>query len=219
MPEQSGYIYSSQCMRLRDLAAQCDLKIKQTKENQESFRNLTAQIEQYTKLSGSMTAVMAKIKPWMESLQRYNAQKKTESLLSINSALSVASLVVPSSMKGIKFVIDGGEAWLENEEGMDVEGVEGSGYKGVVSTYLRTIILKANTNVLQFLLLDEPLSKLATENSATFSTYIPILAEGMQIIWIEHKREVFSGLENKVVYNFFKDDRGCTLALKEEGSV
>lgn len=217
MSEGTGYIYSGQCMRLRDLAAQCDLKIQQTKENQQKFLTLEGQTTSYTNLKNTMTAVMAKIKPWMDSLQKYNAKKKQEALTSINSALSVASLVVPSSMKGIRLAIEGKEAWLENEDGMDVDRIEGSGYKGVVSTYLRDIILKANPSILQFIILDEPLAKLGTENSATFSTYIPLLAQGMQLIWIEHKKEVFSNLENKTVYTFFKDDRGCTQALKEEG--
>lgn len=212
---ESGHIYSSQCIKLRDIASQCKLKIKQTQENQQSFQSLEGQIETYTQMVDSMTYLMGKIKPWMSDLEDYNAKKKADSLLAINSALSVANFVVPSSMKGIRFRIEGKEAWLENEAGMDADRLEGSGYKGTVSVYLRNVVLKANPSLLQFMILDEPLAKLSPESSAIFSTYIPILAENMQIIWIEHKKEVFSSVDNKSLYSFFKDDMGHTIALKE----
>ena len=59
MSEGTGYIYSGQCMRLRDLAAQCDLKIQQTKENQQKFLTLEGQITSFTNLKNTMTAVMS----------------------------------------------------------------------------------------------------------------------------------------------------------------
>lgn len=216
MSEEYGNIYSTECLGYRDTASRCRLKIEQTRENQSRFTALEAQIDNYTALADSMTLLIGTIKPWMTDLLEYNAQKKKDSLLSINSALSVANFVVPSSMKGIKFKIEGKEAWLENEEGMDADRLEGSGYKGTVSVYLRNVVLRANPALLQFMILDEPLAKLSPESSAIFSTYIPLLAENMQIIWVEHKKEVFSNVENKVVYTFFKDDKEHTLALKEE---
>lgn len=212
---ESGYVYSSQCMKLRDIASQCKLKIGQTQENQVRFTKLEGQIESFGGLVESLTYLMGKLKPWMDDLIDYNAQKKADSLLSINSALSVANFVVPSSMKGIRFKIEGKEAWLENEQGMDADRLEGSGYKGTVSVYLRDVVLRANPSLLQFMILDEPLAKLSPESSAIFSTYIPMLAEKMQIIWIEHKKEVFSSVDGKAVYTFFKDDQEHTLALKE----
>ena len=213
---ESGNSYSAQCLAYRQIAAPCDLKVQQTKENQKKFLSLEAQIETYSGLVDSMEQVLQKIKPWMVDLLEYNAQKKKDALVAINTALSVANYIVPSSMSGIKFRVEGKEAWLENSAGVDVDRVEGSGYKGVVSVYLRDVIVRSNPSILQFMILDEPLSKLASENAAILSTYVPLLAENMQIIWIEHKKEVFANVEDKVVYNFFKDDQGHTICLREE---
>lgn len=202
-------------MKYRNVVAESEFKIKQTQDNTQKLAGINSSIELYKGLISDLDVTLATIKPWIADIQEFNAAKKHESLLAINSALSVASCVVPSSMKGIVFKIEGKEAWLENEDGMDVDRLEGSGYKGVVSIYLRNIILKANTDLLQFMILDEPLSKLSVESSAILSSYIPLMAKDMQIIWIEHKKEVFQNVEDKVVYNFFKDDNNHTIATRE----
>lgn len=215
MSGESGYIYSDECVKLHKLAATYEVRIEETLRNKDKAHSLDAQIEENGRLVEGLEIVRRRIKPWMDDLLEYNAQKKKEALLSINTALSVANFIVPSSMKGIRFKIEGKEAWIENEAGMDVHRTEGSGYKGVVSAYLRSVVLKSNPDLLQFIIFDEPLAKLSTENSVTFSNYLPILAENMQLIWIEQKKEVFANVDNKVVYTFFKDDTGHTLALKE----
>lgn len=112
---ESGNSYSAQCLAYRQIAAQCDLKVQQTKENQKKFLSLEAQIETYSGLVDSMEQVLQKIKPWMIDLLEYNAQKKKDALVAINTALSVANYIVPSSMSGIKFRIEGKEAWLETQ--------------------------------------------------------------------------------------------------------
>ena len=99
MPQEYGNIYSTECLGYRDTASRCRLKIEQTRENQSRFTALETQIENYTALADSMTLLIGTIKPWLNDLLEYNAQKKKDSLLSINSALSVANFVVPSSMK------------------------------------------------------------------------------------------------------------------------
>ena len=146
---ESGNSYSAQCLAYRQIAAQCDLKVQQTKENQKKFLSLEAQIETYSGLVDSMEQVLQKIKPWMVDLLEYNAQKKKDALVAINTALSVANYIVPSSMSGIKFRVEGKEAWLENSAGVDVDRVEGSGYKGVVSVYLRDVIVRSNPSILR----------------------------------------------------------------------
>lgn len=216
MPGEYGSIYSSQCMKLREIAATSKVKMEQTEENKKRFNSLNSQIENYQSVISSLTQVIAKVKPWIADIEEYNAQRKKDALISINSALSVANFVVPASMKGIHFEIDGREAWLENSDGMDADRLEGSGYKGTVSVYLRNAVLRSNPELLQFMLLDEPLSKLSVESSAILSTYVPLLVDNMQIIWIEHKKEVFANVDKKTVYNFFKDDNGFTMAIREE---
>lgn len=216
MPGESGYIYSNKCLKLRELAQRCKFRMDVTAENEAKAHTLDSEIEMAETMLKAIDEVRNKIKPWMDDLLEYNAQKKRESLLAINTALSVANFIVPSSMKGIRFRIEGKEAWIENEAGMDVDRIEGSGYKGVVSAYLRTVMMKANPELEQFIVFDEPLAKLSPENSAIFSNYVPLLADKLQLIWIEQKKEVFSNVDNKTVYTFFKDDTGHTLALKED---
>lgn len=216
MPEEYGNIYRNQCLKLREVAARSRSRVEHTLENRKKFVSLEKQIEDCNAIIETMTLVMAKTKKWFEDIDDYNAQRKKDALMAINSALSVAGVVVPASMKGIHFTIDGRDAWLETEEKMDVDRVEGSGYKGTVSTYLRNIVLKANPDLLQFLILDEPLTKLSEESSAIFSTYVPLLADKMQIIWIEHKKEVFANVENKWVYRFYKDENDYTMVMREE---
>lgn len=123
-----------------------------------------------------MEQVLQKIKPWMIDLLEYNAQKKKDALVAINTALSVANYIVPSSMSGIKFRIEGKEAWLENSAGVDVDRVEGSGYKGVVSVYLRDVIVRSNPSILQFMILDEPLSKLAVRERSYLIDICPVIS-------------------------------------------
>lgn len=216
MPEEYGNIYSTQCAQLREIAARSKIRIETTEENRKKFTSLEEQIKVNQDTVATMTSIMAMLKPWISDLEEYNAQKKRDALLAINSALSVANFVVPASMKGIQFKIEGKEAWLENEDGLDADRLEGSGYKGTVSVYLRNVVLRANPDLLQFMLLDEPLAKLSVESSAIFSTYVPLLAENMQIIWIEHKKEVFANTPNKYVYTFNVNDSGYTTVLRED---
>ena len=84
---ESGNSYFAQCLAYRQIAAQCDLKVQQTKENQKKFLSLEAQIETYSGLVDSMEQVLQKIKPWMIDLLEYNAQKKKDALVAINTAL------------------------------------------------------------------------------------------------------------------------------------
>lgn len=216
MSDEYGDIYSAQCASLREIAARSKFRIETTEENKKKFTSLESQIEVNQNMVQTLTAIMTKIKPWINDLEEYNAKKKQDALLAINSALAVANFVVPASMKGIKFRIEGKEAWLENEEGMDADRLEGSGYKGTVSVYLRNVVLRSNPDLLQFMMLDEPLSKLHVESAAIFSTYVPLLAENMQIIWIEHKKEVFANTPNKYVYTFHVNDEDFTTVLREE---
>lgn len=215
MSAEYGNIYSTQCAKLREVAARSKVRIETTQENQQKYTSLSEQIELNQANIKTMTAIMGMVKPWISDLEEYNAAKKADALKAINSALAVASFVVPASMKGIRFKIEGREAWLENEKGMDVDRIEGSGYKGTVSVYLRNIVLRANPDLLQFMILDEPLSKLHVESAAIFSTYVPLLAENMQIIWIEHKKEVFENTPNKYVYTFHVNDDNYTTVLRE----
>lgn len=67
------------------------------------------------------------------------------------------------------------------------------------------------------MILDEPLSKLASENAAILSTYVPLLA-GEYADYLDRsiRKRCFANVEDKVVYNFFKDDQGHTICLREE---
>lgn len=216
MHGKSGYIYSDKSIELLQIASKCDLKISQTIEDQKKFTSLEAQITDNASMIQLMNTCLGRIKPWIKDLRNYNAQKRKDALYNINSALAVAKAVVPAAMTDVTLKMVENEAWLETSGGLLVDKAEGSGYKGVVSPYLRAIVLRACHQFMQFMILDEPLAKLSPESSATLSTYMPLLVSDMQVIWIEQKPEAFIGIQDKTVYQFFKDDIHGTIVTKLE---
>ena len=70
-----------------------------------------------------------------------------------------------------------GEAWFETQDGIDVSRLEGSGFRSILSVMMRSVVLRANPQFLQTLVLDEIFAKLSVENSATLSSYLPVLAQ------------------------------------------
>ena len=103
------------------------------------------------------------------------------------SAMRAAAFIVPSCDDTIIPRCEDGEAWFETQDGIDVSRLEGSGFRSILSVLMRAVVLRANPQFLQTLVLDEIFAKLSVENSATLSSYLPILAQDMQIISIEQK--------------------------------
>ena len=73
------------------------------------------------------------------------------------------------------------------------------------SAFLRAVVLGANPDNLQTLLLDEVFSLVSIPNSSTLSLYLNILTQDFQIISIEQKPQVYSNIDC-VMYTFTKDN-------------
>ena len=159
-------------------------------------------------------ATNAKLKHCIADIVDYLGEKKKSGNMAVNAALLSARNVVPDSMEGIHLIVDGDEAWLESNEGLLMERMEGGGYRATCSLFMRKIALSSAPETMQFMILDELLAKLSQESSATLSQYLPILARDSQIIVIEQKSEVYSQL-NCQRYHFFLAE-GQTIVKKEE---
>lgn len=140
----------------------------------------------------------------LEAITNYADERRRDSNTAVVTAMRAASYIVPSCDHTIIPRCEDGEAWFETQDGIDVSRLEGAGFRSILSVLMRSVVLRANPQFLQTLVLDEIFSKLSVENSATLSTYLPILAQDMQVISIEQKPEVFAN-NSHTAYKFFLD--------------
>ena len=63
MSGEFGYIYSHECMMLREAAARCKERIRQTEDNKQKAVSLDNQIEENSILARDMDSVRQKVKP------------------------------------------------------------------------------------------------------------------------------------------------------------
>lgn len=198
---------------MRDEISKCDLRIKQTEENTKKLSNMQGIRESSIASVKYCETVIESLKPCVKDIQEYITDKRKKSHSALNNALRVAAEIIPASMRGIKFEMEGDEAWLQAPNGAYVDRSEGSGYKGTTSVFLRSVVLSANPDKLQTLFLDEPLAKLSDERTALLSTYLPKMVENQQVILIEQKKEIYANADC-TLYGFFKSD-GFTSIVKE----
>lgn len=202
-------MYSDIVKRLRAEAAKAELRIKTTEENLEKAKKLSDYMESCTESINACKYVLERIDPLIADLQKYLTEKADTGKAAINHALAIAGDIIPDSMRGVQFQIEGDTAWLEVED-MSVDNVEGSGYKGVASMFIQAEIVKQTPNILQTVIFDEPLAEVSVSNSMSVSACLPYMCDGLQIILIEQKPEVFVNFDH-VVFNFFKDEDGVRL--------
>lgn len=150
----------------------------------------------------------------LEAITSYTDERRRDSNTAVMSAMRAAAFIVPSCDDTIIPRCEDGEAWFETQDGIDVSRLEGSGFRSILSVLMRAVVLRANPQFLQTLVLDEIFAKLSVENSATLSSYLPILAQDMQIISIEQKPEVFAN-NSHTAYKFFLDG-DHTVVQKED---
>lgn len=172
-------------------------------------------VERESKLK-DVAMASAKMKKISQLLEEYIANKKLTGQNAINNAVRKAAEIVPDSMDGVVLKMnDKEEAWFETNDGNSVHRCEGGGFKSTLALMLRPAILGMNPSVLPFVLYDEPLAKLSSENSATASVYINSLAETHQIILIEQKAEIYANCDVDTYVFDLQGDR--TTIRKEEG--
>lgn len=199
-------MYEDVLKMLRDEASKADYRIKETTENMKKSEKLKSSIDNYKNIVEICSTVLESLKPLESDLQTFINEKSKEGLMRVNQAIALASEVIPDCMKGAEFKFEDNKAWLDLN-GRTVDSLEGSGYKGTTSAFVQSAILKQNPQVLQTLVLDEPLSKVSTENSASVSAVLPYICQDLQVILIEQKKEIYANFEH-VSYKFFKDEKG-----------
>lgn len=192
------------CLALRRRAQEAAFRVKQTREN------TTKRAEQEKIMTQCGIAIqrldkgIAAYAALLDAITNYTDERRKDSTTAILSAMRAAAFIVPSSDDTIIPKCEEGEAWFETQDGIDVSRLEGSGFRSILSVLMRSVVLRSNPQCLQTLILDEIFAKLSVENSATLSSYLPILAQDMQIISIEQKPEVFAN-NSHIAYKFYLD--------------
>jgi ABC-type molybdenum transport system ATPase subunit/photorepair protein PhrA len=182
-------------------ADRCQFRIDET----EKAKVLAKKLQEDIALSRSNQKILTDTQDYLKAIKKklvnYNAKKKERSMSAIYSAIYSAKSIIPDTTP-VELKIEREDAMLINDRGDDVNLVEGSAFRATLSFFVRGVILR-NTDYMQTMILDEPLTTLSAESSAGLSAYLPILAKEMQIILIEQKNEIFSNADS-IVYNFQK---------------
>lgn len=206
--------YTAICQQLMNQASVLQSQITLAKANEEKRAKYTTILKNVSSAIITYKNTAFKIKSTISDIAEYLGEKKRVGNMAVNAALLSARNVVPDSMEGIHLVVDGNEAWLESNDGMLMERMEGGGYRATCSLFMRKVALSSAPNTLQLLILDELLAKLSPESSAIVSQYLPILAQDCQMIIIEQKAEVYSQINCKR-YHFFLAE-GETIVREED---
>lgn len=213
MATGDNYGYISVCNELRTAAAALGTQIAISEENAKKREEYTSCRNTAQKQMDMYKSVASEVQALIAEAESYLGERAKRGNMAVNAALLSARNVVPDAMAGVRMAVDGKEMWLENEDGMLIERMEGGGFRAACSLFCRKVALASNPSTMQFLILDELLAKLSPESSVTVSQYLPILAKDMQIILIEQKKEVYAQA-NCIRYNFFLAE-GKTIVERE----
>lgn len=197
--------YSDACAALDRCIQDLDVRIRMSEQNQKLYDSYTDKIKTLEDNIALCNGVMDIMKPLLDDVQEYITRRKKESMQNINNALRMAGDIIQDSTEGIYFNMEGDEAWLSTPDGLEVDMVEGGGYRQISSTFIRSVVLGANPDNLSTLFLDEVFSLVSPENSAALSLYLNVMCQDRQVISIEQKPQVYSNIDS-VVYMFSKDN-------------
>lgn len=197
--------YSDACAALDRCIQDLDVRIRMSEQNQKLYDSYTDKIKTLEDNIALCNGVMDIMKPLLDDVQEYITRRKKESMQNINNALRMAGDIIQDSTEGIYFNMEGDEAWLSTPDGLEVDMVEGGGYRQISSTFIRSVVLGSNPDNLSTLFLDEVFSLVSPENSAALSLYLNVMCQDRQVISIEQKPQVYSNIDS-VVYMFSKDN-------------
>lgn len=206
--------YSSTCAAIATMINECDLRIRLTEQNMKLRDSYQEKLERSERNILAANAVIELIKPMIRDIQDYVAKRREDSMLSINNALRLAGEIIPNSTEGIYFKQDGEDAWLATPDDLEVDMVEGGGYRQISSTFLRSVVLQTNPDMLQTMFLDEIFSLVSPENSSTLSMYLNVICQDMQVISIEQKPQIYSNIDG-VRYTFKKSEDFATVEFSK----
>lgn len=207
MFNESGYKYSDVSVKLlqtgSEAKARADLSIKNKRIVEEQKDKLSELREHYA----TLLKISEVLKKWKTDLEDYNKEKMVSGLRNIENIMELAKNVVPNSMKDMKLKIDGRRAYIVSGNEYDISAMEGSGVLGIISMMLCRMIIKSSPGIIQFMILDEPLSKISEDTADILSSYMPFISNGMQIMWIEHKSSLFKNIEGITTYEFMLNEK------------
>lgn len=203
MPENTELSYTDICnlvdRNLREYVA----RIRVSENNEKLKKQYEEQLARYQNGLKMTSTLIDIIKPMVDDVQRYLAEKKTESMHNINNAIRLAEEIIPEAENGVHFQLEkNGEAWLSTADGLEVDTSEGGGFRQISSAFIRFVIANSNPSILNTMILDEIFSLVSPENSATLSQYLSIMMGDAQIISIEQKPQVYSNIDyTKYTFN------------------
>lgn len=194
-----GLSYHDVCTKLRERAATAHVRIENTKKNEEIRQQYRARIDGFNNLIQRIEGREQLLRKNIKYLRSFVEKKRTRAIKGVYASIYNTNQILPSTGK-IELVINNGEAYLNGEDGEDVNLCEASSWRAASSVHIRRAIL-ANTDFAQVMVLDEPLSVLDDYTSAEFSLFLEPLAKECQIILIEQKDSVFANSEG-ITYVF-----------------
>ncbi len=203
MPTYTKPDYSSTCRILeRELSGYAS-RIKVSEQNTKLKDTIQEKIDTFSRGMVVCNTLLDLVKPILADTKTYINNKRQESMNNINNALRLAGEIIKDSADGIYFQLDGDEAWLSTQDGLEVDMTEGGGYRQISSTFIRSAVLSANSHNLQTLFLDEMFATVSVQNSSVLSLYLNVICKNMQVISIEQKPQVYSNVDTRV-YSFNK---------------
>lgn len=211
MPAYAKPDYHNTCTSLAKTIQDLQVRIRVSEQNTKLMATYDENIDHLQTNVAICNKVIDVIKPLAIDTTEYIAKKRREALQNINNALRLAGEIIQDSTDGIFLNVDGEEAWLSTPDGLEVDLVEGGGYRQISSTFIRSVVLAANNQTLNTMLLDEIFSLVSPENSAALSLYLNIICQDMQVISIEQKPQVYSNISH-VRYLFNKVGEYTTIS-------
>lgn len=206
--------YTNTCFALSRAVADLNGRISISTNNAKLKETYASKVESTESNIGLCNCVLEVLKPMVEDIQLYIAERKKESMNNINNAIRMAGEIVQDAGEGVHFEIDGDEAWLSTPDSLDVDDVEGGAFRYISSAFLRSVVLGANPGVLHTLFLDEAFSVVSVTNSTALSMYLNVMFQNMQVISIEQKPQVYSN-NDLTAYKFTKVGQYSQVEKKE----
>lgn len=218
MPSNTNNCYSDTCAKLTSAINCCNVQIQITTKNEAAREKYQALLDKHKRNLGYASMVIDNLKPCIAKTKEYLAGRKRNSLIEINNAIRQAGEIVVDAMSDIHLEIeDNGDAFVASADKVDVQVLEGGGYRQILSAFLQGVVLGSKNDILQTLILDEKFSMLNAEYSADLSTYLSLMGQDKQIISIEQKSEIYSNAKY-LEYHLSKGETYATVSKVEHGS-
>lgn len=207
--------YRSTCAQLNSAIADCTAKINLTQSNKQLQLSCQEKLDRHQRNLYYANQVLNELKPIVAGIKEYIAERKRLALLGINNAIRLASEIIPNAMSNVHLEIeDNGDAYVASPDSIDMNILEGGGYRQILSSFIQSVILESNPAYLQTLILDEKYALVNAEFSADLSSYLSIMGQTHQIISIEQKQSIYSNTPY-LDYHLEKGDKYTSVTRTE----